>query len=75
MDPLHGRNHAELGEAWHVDRMQMLRVLDAPAQRPTVTPALRALVEIEDLAIGTVANRMRVQLVPVGSRKLRSALD
>jgi small GTP-binding protein len=63
-------------EALHVDRVQVLRVLYAPAQRTHAGMGLlRVFVEIEDVAVGAIADRMRVELIAIGSREPGGARD
>src|SRR6185503_12562839 len=76
MDRLHRSDDAERGEPWYVGGMQMLRVLDAPAEvRAIRMRPERPFVEVQHLPIGAVADRMRVQLVAVADCQLRGAFD
>src|SRR5574341_2652263 len=66
VDRLHGRDDAQAGKARLVRRIDVLRVLDAPAEVPLSRVSLeRRLVDVQHLAIGAIANGVGVQLIPV----------
>src|SRR5690606_20358675 len=69
VNALHRRDDTELAETRDIVGMQVLRVLDAPAQVATVPAGVpeRRFVDIEYLAVGAVANRVDVQLKVVGN--------
>jgi hypothetical protein len=62
VNPLHRGDDAELGETGQVGGIDVLRVLDAPAKvLPAVGGGLKGLlVDVEDFAVGAVANRVGV---------------
>ena len=76
MHALHRRDHAELLEARYVSRIDVLCVLDAPAQVVLVgIVAEDALVDVEHLTIRAIANRVDVHLIVVLQRDARRRLD
>jgi hypothetical protein len=72
---LHGGDHADLREAGDVVRVQVLRVLDAPAEVAPGSGAVDLLVQVQDLAVAAVADGVRVELVAVLQGDLGGAAD
>ena len=76
MHALHRRDHAQIGEARDVRRIQMLRVLDAPAQ---VAPSRRLregpLEHVKRLSISPIADRVDRELESVFQSDRRGALE
>ncbi len=71
MDGLHRRDHPELGEARDVLGVEVLGVLDAPAQvRRLGVRREGLLVDVEHLAVGAVADGVDAHLVAVLDREL-----
>src|SRR5690606_31032474 len=64
VNALHRGYHAQLRETRHIGRIEMLRMLDSPAKALAahVRRLPYALVQVEHLAIGAVADRVRVHL-------------
>src|SRR5204862_8054924 len=76
VDSLHRSDHPELREPWDVGGRDVLRMLDAPAQRRAVGYACRrALVHVEHFAVGAVADRVRRELESVLERERRYLLQ
>jgi hypothetical protein len=72
VDPLHRRDHAELPEPRDVGRVEVLRVLDPPPQISFLRMPLEGLlVNVQNLAVAAIADRMDAQLIVVLDRKLR----
>jgi hypothetical protein len=66
VDALHRGDHAELAEARDVGGVEVLRVLDAPAQVLAVRRRPRTpLEDVERLAVGAVADGVHAELVAV----------
>ncbi len=66
MNALHRGDHTEPGKARDVVRVQVLGVLDAPAQVRLVRVGLvGALINVQHLAVGAVADGVHAQLVVV----------
>ena len=72
MDALHGRDDAQFAEARNIGGVEMLRMLDAPAQVLLVGMLVEdALVDIEHFAVGAVADGVDAELMSCRDGDLR----
>src|SRR5690242_5332660 len=62
---LHRGNDPKLFETWNICRIEMLSVLDAPAEIGAIDLMFgeQALKQIEDLAVGPIADGMDAKLI------------
>ena len=76
MYSLHSGGDTQLGKAWDICRIDVLCMLNAPAQFLTIDAGLfeHALVDVERLAIGALADGMSVDLEAVLDGELGRAL-
>src|SRR5689334_14244099 len=77
MNGLHARDDAHLAEARDVARVEMLRMLDAPAQRVALYMMLieELLEEVERLAVGAIADGVYGDLIAMSDPELRDLSD
>ncbi len=77
MDCLHGGDDTERTEARYINRVDVLRVLNAPSKVLAVNlhRRPRPLIEIEHFAYAAITNRMRVDLKSMLDRDFGCALD